>query len=65
MNTTTVTTPHTTVRQRRLRAIVKRLVIELGYLEQCLAGDLQDTNIETAAIGIDTAIDCLTEHLSN
>jgi len=37
MNTTTITTTRPTARQRRLRAISKRLVIELGYLEHCLA----------------------------
>ena len=54
-----------TTRQRRLRAIAQRLVIELGYLEQCLAEGLQDSNVQTAAAGIDIAIDCLNEHLSN
>ncbi|MDB9529584.1 hypothetical protein PN498_26575 [Oscillatoria sp. CS-180] len=64
MNNTTLTTTHPAARQRRLRAIVKRLVVELGYLEHCLAEGLQDTNVQTAAAGIDTAIDCLNEHLS-
>ncbi|MEM9814855.1 MAG: hypothetical protein AAF827_00360 [Cyanobacteria bacterium P01_D01_bin.6] len=63
MNSTTITTTHPTARQRRLRGIVKRLVIELGYLEHCLAEGLQDPNVQTAATGIDTAIDCLNEHL--
>ena len=58
-------TTFSTTRQRRLRAIAQRLVIELGYLEQCLAEGLQDSNVQTAAAGIDTAIDCLNEHLSN
>ena len=58
-------TTFSTTRQRRLRAITQRLVIELGYLEQCLAEGLQDSNVQTAAAGIDTAIDCLNEHLSN
>lgn len=57
--------PHRTVQQRRLRAIVKRLVIELGYLEHCLAAGLQDANVSAAAAGIDSAIDRLNEHLSN
>ncbi|MEM6866913.1 MAG: hypothetical protein AAF528_00815 [Cyanobacteria bacterium P01_C01_bin.121] len=61
MNTAALSTAH----QRRLRAIVKRLVIELGYLEHCLATGLQDANVETAAAGIDTAIDCLNEHLAS
>jgi len=52
-----------TARQRRLRAITQRLVIELGYLEHCLAAGLQDANVTTAAAGIDAAIDCLNEHL--
>ena len=51
--------------QNRLRQAVKRLVIELGYLEHCLEQGLQDQNIRTAAIGIDTAIDCLKEHMVN
>jgi hypothetical protein len=62
---TTATTTRSTARQRRLRAIAKRLVIELGYLEHCLAEGLQDPNVQTAAAGIDTAIDCLNEHLTN
>jgi hypothetical protein len=65
MNTTTITTTRPTARQRRLRAIAKRLVIELGYLEHCLAEGLQDTNVQTAAAGIDTAIECLNEHLAS
>jgi len=65
MNTTTITTTRQTARQRRLRAIAKRLVIELGYLEHCLAEGLQDANVQTAAAGIDTAIDCLNEHLAS
>ena len=62
---TSATTTRLTARQRRLRAITKRLVIELGYLEHCLAEGLQDTNVQTAAAGIDTAIDCLNEHLAS
>ena len=64
--TTTLTTPtiNDTERQRRLRATTKRLVIELGYLEHCLSEGLQDANVRAAAAGIDTAIDCLNEHLS-
>ena len=64
---TTTTSPATTrtAHQRRLRAATKRLVIELGYLEHCLREGLQDTNIRTAAAGLDTAIDCLSEHLSS
>ena len=66
MNPSTVTTTTTqTHHQRRLRAIVKRLVIELGYLEHCLAEGLQDANVQTAATGLDTAIDCLNEHLAS
>jgi hypothetical protein len=65
MKTTAISTTRPTARQRRLRAIAKRLVIELGYLEHCLAEGLQDPNVQTAAAGIDTAIDCLNEHLTN
>jgi hypothetical protein len=63
MKNTATSTTRPTARQRRLRAISKRLVIELGYLENCLAEGLQDPNVQTAAAGIDTAIDCLNEHL--
>ena len=65
MNPTATTATRQTARQRRLRAITKRLVIELGYLEHCLAEGLQDPNVQTAAAGIDTAIDCLNEHLAS
>ena len=64
MKPITIASSHSSARQRRLRTIVKRLVIELGYLEHCLAEGLQDTNVQTAVVGIDTAIDCLNEHLS-
>ncbi len=64
MNVSTLSTTHPTARQRRLKAIVKSLVIELGYLEYCLAEGLQDDHIQTAAVSIDMAIDCLNEHLS-
>ena len=62
---TTTSIPHCSDHQRRLRAVVKRLVIELGYLEYCLAEGIQDTHLRTAATGIDTAIDCVNEHLAN
>ena len=65
MTTTPISTTRPTFHQRRLRAITQRLVIELGYLEHCLAEGLQDTNVQTAAAGIDTAIDCLNEHLAH
>ena len=65
MKTTAISTTRPTARQCRLRAITKRLVIELGYLEHCLAEGLQDTNVQTAAAGIDTAIECLNEHLAS
>lgn len=63
MRTAIKTTTDTTHR-RRLRAIVKTLVTELGYLEHCLAEGLQDASVQTAAAGIDTAIDCLNDHLA-
>jgi hypothetical protein len=65
MNPTAITTTCQTHQQRRLKAIVKRLVIELGYLEHCLIECCQDAHLETAAAGIDTAIDCLNEHLTD
>ncbi|MBE7385164.1 MAG: hypothetical protein F6J95_027625 [Leptolyngbya sp. SIO1E4] len=65
--TTTTTAPANTraVHQRRLKMATKRLVIELGYLEHCLTEGLQDANLRTAASGIDTAIDCLNQHLTH
>ena len=63
MSPITMTTRQTH-HQHRLKTIVKRLVIELGYLEHCLSESRQDTHLETAAISIDTAIDSLTEHLT-
>ncbi|MEL6385083.1 MAG: hypothetical protein AAFQ89_21985 [Cyanobacteria bacterium J06626_18] len=65
MTTTTAPTHTRTAHQQRLRAATKRLVIELGYLEHCLREGLQDANVRTAAAGLDTAIDCLNEHLSS
>lgn len=64
MKTTSLHSTRNTAQQRRLRAIVKTLVTELGYLEHCLAEGLQDPNVQTAAAGIDTAIDCLNDHLA-
>ncbi|MGF1524093.1 MAG: hypothetical protein ACFBSF_17380 [Leptolyngbyaceae cyanobacterium] len=63
--TTTATTFNRTEHQRRLRNVVKRLVIELGYLEDCLAAGLQDANLRNAVSGIDNAIDGLNEHLAS
>ena len=51
--TTTTTTFNHTEHQRRFRNAVKRLVIELGYLEHCLAAGLQDGN------------HCVNEHLAS
>ncbi|MEO1095990.1 MAG: hypothetical protein AAFX01_13935 [Cyanobacteria bacterium J06638_28] len=50
--------------QRRLRSVVKRLVIDLGYLEHCLAEGLQDSNVRKAAKGLDSVIDYLNLHLA-
>lgn len=61
----TATTANGSDCQRRLRTVVKRLVIELGYLECCLAAGIQDAHRRTAAAGIDTAIDCVNEHLAS
>ncbi|MDA0268470.1 MAG: hypothetical protein O3A14_16305 [Cyanobacteria bacterium] len=64
---TTAITPAITAthRARRLRTTVKRLVIELGYLENCLDEGLLDDHLRTAAIGIDAAIDRLNHYLAN
>ena len=65
--TTTTTTPtfNDTDHQRRLRTATQRLVIELGYLEHCLTPDRQNLHLRAAASGLDIAIDCLNEHLSD
>ena len=58
--------PHATptaAQQRRLRAVIKRLVIELAHLDACLDSGLQDGRIQTAADGLDRAIDGLNEYL--
>ena len=64
MRTTATLTRDRAAHQRRLRESVKRLVIEVGYLEYCLERGLQVAHVQTAAAGIDTAIDCLNEHLA-
>ena len=65
MSTTTLPATRQETHQRRLRAIAQRLVIDLGYLEHCLAEGLQDTSVQTAAAGIDTAIDSLNDHFED
>jgi hypothetical protein len=50
--------------QRRLRMAVKRLVIELGYLERCLDEGLLDPDIHAAALHIDGAVDRLNDYLA-
>lgn len=55
--------PHRTAQQRRLRAVVKRLVIELAHLEHCLAEGKADVSVRKAAKQLDGAIDCLNQHL--
>ncbi|MDB9529638.1 hypothetical protein PN498_26850 [Oscillatoria sp. CS-180] len=64
MRTTATLKRDRAAHQRRLRDAVKRLVIELGYLEHCLERGLQDVHVQTAAASIDTAINCLNEHLA-
>lgn len=66
--TTAVTTaiiPINRTTQRRLRTTVKRLVIELGYLENCLDEGMLDEHLRGAAIGIDAAIDRLNHYLAH
>jgi hypothetical protein len=50
--------------QRRLRTTVKRLVIELGYLERCQDEGLLDPNLHAAAVHIDGAVDRLNDYLA-
>jgi hypothetical protein len=54
-----------TANAARLRALVKQLTIELGYLEHCLAEGLHDPDVQVAANGLDTAIDCLNDYLQS
>ncbi|MGD1908820.1 MAG: hypothetical protein ACFB0C_22940 [Leptolyngbyaceae cyanobacterium] len=56
---------HHSAQQRRLRTAVKRLVIELGYLERCLDEGLLDPNIQGAAIHTDGAVDRLNDYLAD
>ncbi|NJN22738.1 MAG: hypothetical protein HC812_18170 [Leptolyngbya sp. RL_3_1] len=51
-------------RARRLRTTVKRLVIELGYLENCLDEGLLDDHLHAATLGVDAAIDHLNHYLA-
>ncbi len=60
---TTLTSTTQSTEQKRLRTTLKRLVIELGYLEQCLSQGLPDRNVQTAAVRLDSAIDCLNAYL--
>jgi hypothetical protein len=63
MKTATLHSTRRTAQQRRLRAMVQQLVIELGYLERCLEGG-QDSTLQSAAAGLDSAIDSLNAHLA-
>ncbi len=55
------------VDHRRLRNTVKRLVIELGYLERCLKEDAgeADSSLRAAALGLDGAISHLNRYLDS
>lgn len=64
MKTTAESVTNQAFHQRRLRETIKRLVIELGYLEHCLEQGSYDGNLRTAATRIDTAIDCLNEYIA-
>lgn len=48
----------------RLETMVKRLVIELGYLEHCFTEGAVEDALQVAATGMDTTIDCLNELLA-
>lgn len=62
---TTKTLPYQLDHQHRLKTMTKRLVIELGYLESCLAKDLHNAHVSVAAAGLDTAIACLNDLLAS
>jgi len=61
--TTATVAPSSTAHHQRVRAIVRRLVIELGYLERCQRNGDRDLNLQIAIAGIDAAIDDLNEYL--
>ncbi len=65
MMTTLASAMSRTAHQRRLRTAVQRLVIDLGYLEHCLASGCQDAPIHIAAEHLDAAIAVLNEHLTS
>jgi len=52
-----------TAHQRRVRAIVKRLVIDLGYLEYCAEQGSIMPDLAIGASHIDAAIDAFNEYL--
>ncbi|WP_008309265.1 hypothetical protein [Leptolyngbya sp. PCC 6406] len=60
LTATVLLAPH----QRRLRAVVKQLVIDLAHLEHCLAAGLQDGQVKAAAADLDAAIDRLNDYLA-
>ena len=57
-NTSTVSNP-----QERISKGVKRLVIELGYLEHCIAEGILDPNIQVVINDLNAAIDNLNTFL--
>ena len=57
--TTRTLTPH----QYRLRAIVKRLVIDLGYLEQMSELGATQPRLHAAAVCLDRAVEVLNAEL--
>ena len=64
METTTLAqTSDRTAHYQRVRAIVKRLVIDLGYLERCQAEGIQDVRFQIAVAGLDASVDDLNTYL--
>jgi hypothetical protein len=64
MSTTLSLSPQR-LHQRRLRETVKRLVIELGYLDHYLQTSSPDPGLQTVAGYLDTAITYLNQHLAS
>lgn len=54
-----------TAHEQRLRAIVKRLVIDLGYLEHCSYNESVIIDVAKSAGFISAAVDCLNEYLDS
>ncbi|MGD1939873.1 MAG: hypothetical protein ACFB0G_01040 [Leptolyngbyaceae cyanobacterium] len=55
--------PTAAFHEARIKAMLKRLVIQLGYLQQQVESGVSDPSVSYASLAIDTSIDALTDHL--